>query len=415
MQPGDSPLSANAEFLIKETGRCVACGLCLPHCPTYRQTLSEADSPRGRIALVRAVAEQRLPLNRRFAEHIDLCLTCRACENACANHVRFGAIVDGVRPAVEAARSRPRWQKWLRRLAFNFVSHPRRLERLGPMLRGYRRSGMRQLMSRALDGTLLEAAEQLLPRLPAPVRWKNYYPALGIPQGEVALFLGCAARLLDVETLRSAVYVLTRLGYGVRVPGSQTCCGALHRHAGDPAGADALAERNRQAFRDASVVIAAASGCGAELGEYGEHGTALAVQDVSEFLVGASGWDRVELAPLDATVAVHDPCTLRNVMHRASDSYRLLERIPGTVVEPLAGNEHCCGAAGTYFLTQPEMARALREEKISAVRATKARYLATSNFGCAMHLTAGLAGVDIEAVHPVTLLARQMGFRHDRD
>jgi glycolate oxidase iron-sulfur subunit len=141
------------------------------------------------------------------------------------------------------------------------------------------------------------------------------------------------------------------------------------------------------------------------------------VRDISEFLVEAGGWEEAGITPLAEKVAVHEPCLMRNVLHCQGKPYDLLRRIPGATVVPLAGNDQCCGAAGTYFLTQPDMAASLLADKIEAVKASGARILATSNIGCAMHLAAGLkaAGIEIEVVHPITLLARQMGFDNDKD
>jgi glycolate oxidase iron-sulfur subunit len=232
----------------------------------------------------------------------------------------------------------------------------------------------------------------------------------------VGLFLGCVARALDNETLSASIFVLNRLGYTVHVPAGQACCGALHANQGEPEQAHAFAQRNLAAFQGMNLdaVISTATGCGAALKEYPPE-FAGRVQDVSEFLAGAS-WEGVEIAPLAGVVAVHEPCSMRNVLHCEGAPYALLRTIPDLALLPLAGNDQCCGAAGSYFLTQPVMAGRLLDDKIRAVKASGANYLVSSNIGCALHLAMGIreAGMAIEVLHPITLLARQMGFDNEQ-
>jgi len=383
--------------------RCVSCGLCLPHCPTYRKTLSEADSPRGRIVLMQGVLERRIPANERFLAHLDLCLACRACENVCPNNVEYGRLINGVRGIVEQSRRRSVLQRLGRRVLMDVVAtRPAMMRLVGGALRAWQ----------AMAGGLLRVGARLPQLRPQPV-WKAVYPATGKVRGEVGLFLGCVARVADVETLTATIFVLNRLGYTVRVPSGQGCCGAMHESLGEPEKVRAFEGQNLLAFAGVNVeaVISTATGCGAALKSYPPD-FADRVRDISEFLAEAGGWEEAGIAPLAEKVAVHEPCLMRNVLHCQDKPYDLLRRIPGATVVPLAGNDQCCGAAGTYFLTQPDMAASLLADKIEAVKAGGARILATSNIGCAMHLAVGLkaAGIEIEVVHPVTLLARQMGF-----
>lgn len=423
MDPSDLPIQPAGSDLIDKASRCVACGLCLPHCPTYRKTLSEADSPRGRIALMRGVLEGRIPPNGRFAEHIDLCLTCRACEAACPNGVAYGRLVDGVRSFVDMRRASGSRGQCLRDLAMReLATRPARLQILARMLRLYQRSGLQRLLrgTGVLDALSLGELEAQLPPLARRVRWRRVYPAAGRERGAVALFLGCVARITDVATLQAAIFVLNRLGYTVHVPARQTCCGALHQHSGESDKAAELARQNLSAFEGLKLagVISTASGCGAQLQEYhfvdGEDAAEFSAKviDVNAFLDRAEGWDGIEFRPLAGGIAVHEPCSQRNVMRATAHVYRLLRRIPQAVVEPLAGNDQCCGAAGTYFLDQPEMANRLLDDKIRAVSASGAHIVATSNVGCAMYFGSALRGMslNIEVAHPVTILARQMGF-----
>ncbi len=412
---GESPATRG---LIALADRCVQCGLCLPHCPTYVKTLSEADSPRGRIALIRAVAEGRLATNQRYDEHIDLCLSCGACEAACPNQVSFGALLDEARAQKESLVRRTLPQRLLRKWAFSLLSHPNWVRRSVSVLRVYQLSGLQRLVRRSglLCKLGVDQLDSQLPRLPKPVIWHEHYPAVGTQRGDVGLFLGCVARSVDTTTLNAAIYVLTRLGYGVRVPREQGCCGALHRHAGEACAADDLENANLRAFSRVKLltIVSTTSGCHASLNAKRAEGSALAsFTDINRFLTDAHGWEAVAIAPLEASIVVHDPCTLRNKLNGQAYPYQLLERIPGITIETLSGNEMCCGAAGSYLLTQPEMAGSLLRDKIAALKGSAATILCTSNIGCALHLAAGMrsVGLTLEVLHPVTVLARQMGFR----
>jgi glycolate oxidase iron-sulfur subunit len=372
--------------LLEQTGRCVACGLCLPHCPTYRKTQSEADSPRGRILLTQAVVQGVLPMNEKYMAHIDLCLTCRSCETACPNHVPYGEIVDLARAMISEKRPLTLSQRIAGRLAANPV--------------WWRIGGMSLCFANLLGLNKLIPA---IPTVERQYRFKTRYDAAK-SIGDVSLFLGCATSALDAQTLAASIFVLNRLGYTVHIPSEQTCCGGLHLQAGDKASADALEQRNKAAFGEMPI-LAVASGCGARLIETMPD----RVQDISAFLAKASGWDNVAIAPLAATIAVQDPCSLRNGLKAEKHPYTLLKRIPSADVKPLPGNAQCCGGAGSYMLMQPDMANRLRDDKISACQTINPQYLATSNISCALHLAKGL-GDNVKIAHPVWIVAQQMGF-----
>lgn len=375
--------------LLAETGRCVACGLCLPHCPTYHKTQSEADSPRGRILLTQAVVQGILPVNEKYMEHMDLCLTCRACELACPNHVEYGKIADHARSMIQQQRP----SSWRERLALHFVGNKPLLRLSGRMLR------LATLMR-------LNRLLPLLPATPAQRRWKAIYPAPNA-RGEVFLFLGCASSVLEADTLAASIFVLNQLGYTVRTPSQQTCCGGLHKQAGHSA--QHLEQKNQSAF-DAPhslPILSIATGCGSRLHELMPE----RAMDIAAFLAQATGWDNIKLAPLAAKIAVHEPCSLRNVLRSEASLYHLLKRIPDAEVLPLPGNAQCCGGAGAYTLTQPEMANRLRDDKIGLIHKTAPDYLVTSNIGCALHMAGGLTQDQVIVIHPVLLLAKQMGFK----
>lgn len=381
-----------SQNVILEAERCVSCGLCLPNCPTYRKTLSEADSPRGRIALMRGASRGDIPVNARFVHHIDLCLDCRACERACPNQVAYGSILRAMRGQVEAAKRQGMLEMLFRRSALYLLSHPEKLEEFG----------LRYLASpvRGFLPAKLKKLDAMLPKKPARAPRPSIYPAIGEKQGDVGLFLGCVARISDSVTLKASIYVLNRLGYTVHVPRGQTCCGALHARLGEDE--NPLVERNRDAFSKVEKIVCASSACTAELLQQFPG----RVLDISLFLNEARGWEKLEIAPLDAKIAVHDPCSLRNSLRGEAQPYRLLERIPNAKIIPLPGNGQCCGSAGSYFLTQPEMANALMDDKMELMKGSDADVVATSNVGCAMSFSAR----GLKVLHPVALLAYQMGF-----
>lgn len=417
-------VSAGSTFSPQaEAGRCVACGLCLPHCPTYRKTLSEADSPRGRIMLMSAVLEGTLQANPRFFAHLDQCLTCRACESACPNHVPYGRLVNRVRAASASARKRGIVPRALRRLALDrLVANPAGLAWWARALRVWQRLGGRRWarLAGGLGWSRLGDLADALPELPAQAAWRSPYPATAEARGTVALFLGCVARALDVETLRATIFVLNRLGYTVEVPSGQTCCGALHATQGETDKAAALAEENAAAFAGGGwdAVIVTASGCAAAMRDYPQTAGVVAgafagkVREIGEFLADVD-WEGVEIRPLTGKIAVHEPCSQRHVLHGQAALLKVLQRIPGMTAGALDGNDQCCGAGGAYQLTQPEMSQALLADKVAAMRASAAGKVVSPNLGCALHLAAGArrAGLALEVVHPVLLLARQMGYR----
>lgn len=409
--------------------RCVKCGLCTPHCPTYALERDEAESPRGRIALMQGLAAGMLAPGERLITHLDNCLGCRACERVCPAGVPYGELLDATRDHLEAARSRSWPGRLLRAALFGAVARPRRLRALSRALRLYQRCGLQRLArgSGLLKRLRLARLEARLPPLPGRAKWSARYPAPAKERGRVALFTGCISEVADQPTLHAAVRVLNALGYAVDVPQGQTCCGALHQHNGASAEALALARANLRAFAEADAVVYVASGCGAQLAEYPLLGWASSVErevaatlagrvhEISDFLHHCD-WSEVSLAPLPAPVAVHVPCTQRNVLRQPDSAERLLRRIPELDIRPLPGNERCCGAAGSHVLSHPEMADALRRPKLDALLAARPRYLATTNIGCALHLADGLrgAGAPVEVVHPVVLIERQLTGRESR-
>lgn len=387
------------------------CGLCLPHCPTYRKTASEAESPRGRISLIQGLIAGKLDADDTLRTHLDNCLLCRACENACPSQVAFGSLMDEARSALGPNPNAPEQRIPLQQLATDKKLQRREANKLWLSDRtGLRALGRGLGITHALG---LERFEQLAPSIERPHDWQDYYPAHKEQRGDVALFTGCFGDMFDQATLSAAIAVLNACGYGVHVPAAQTCCGALHEHGGQHAQAQQLAQQNAATFNALKIeaVISCASGCGSQLSEYkNKIGQALPVEDISQFLARIEWPSSRQLRPLAQTVAVHEPCSLRNVLKQTQPVYTLLGRIPQLKVTPLDGNQFCCGAAGSYMIDHPDMADQLRNDKVSATKQASPDILVSSNIGCALHIAAGLRQdrQRVEVIHPVQLLARQL-------
>lgn len=427
---------ATAARLLAEAGelayRCIRCGFCLPACPTYGQTLLEPESPRGRIALVRAASQGALALAD-VRPHLDLCIGCRACETACPAGVPYGAILERARAAIE--REVPR--RWAARLAREWgvgrlLGSPRMLRLARWALWAYGAVGVRRLVRAAgllerLSPALAEL-EAVLPPVPPP--WRAPVPARGarggaadpVPgaasvdgrgfRGRVALFLGCVQEVALSEVSRAAMRVLQAAGFEVVVPPGQGCCGAVHAHAGQLDRARRQAMRNLEAFERVPVdwIVTVAGGCGAQLEEYphllagapeeggsgrGEGSRrwverarrfAQKVRDFSELVADAP---LPPLGRLEGVVTYQDSCHLRHVQKVVDPPRRLLQRIPGLRFVELPEAERCCGAGGIYNLTQPAMSAQVLERKMAHVRATGATILAVANTPCHLQLLVG--------------------------
>ena len=387
---------------IADLDACVACGLCLPHCPTYRVTRDETASPRGRIAAMRAVADGASTPDDELISYLDLCLVCRACEDVCPSHVPFGKVMERARAQAEPLRSRrARVTRWV---GFHWIlPHPsliRVLVAASPLVRPF--------LSRRTRA-LLPPRTFPFARLPSTTD-----PPDGVRvRGTVSLLAGCAQDRWFHDVNQATIRVLARNGWRVNVPRGQACCGALAAHNGRLAVARRLARRTRHAFAGADVIVVNAAGCSAHMKSYEEldEGDPIPVRDLMEFL------DEEGLAArpgaLAETVAYHDPCHALRAQQIRAQPRRVLEHIEGLTVSEILDGDQCCGAAGIYNVTQPEMSDTLMRQKAEAVAATGARIVASANPGCTMQLIAGLRalGVAAEVVHPVELLDRAYGSR----
>lgn len=394
---------------LDEIRKCVHCGICLPQCPTYQVLGQEMDSPRGRIYLMRAVAEGRLGLTRTVQRHLDLCLGCRACETACPSGVRFGSLLEDARAQLRRDGPAPRGRLF-RWLAFRLFPEPRRL---GAALRVYTRSGLRAAVR--ATGVLrlfprLAAMDALVGDVPQPLALPALVPAEGPARGRVGLLTGCVQRHLFPGVNRDTARLLALAGYDVVVPHTQGCCGALELHAGRLDACAARARALAAAFPDdLDFVVTNAAGCGAAMKDYARHAPELAdfaarVRDASEVLAEAD----LPLGPLDLTVTYQDACHLVHGQRVRVEPRALLRRIPGLKLVELADSDVCCGSAGVYNLLEPRTARALLDRKLARILESGAQVVAAANPGCLLHLAQGCRAraLDVALVHPVELLAR---------
>ncbi|MDQ7844761.1 MAG: heterodisulfide reductase-related iron-sulfur binding cluster [Armatimonadota bacterium] len=406
-------------LLIPELDQCVHCGLCLPQCPTYRVTALETESPRGRIHLVRAAGEGRIAPGARFAEHIYLCLMCRACETACPSGVKYGRIAEAAR-AVLGPPGSPLGRATVSLVLRQVFPFPRRLRLLARLLRFYQRSGLRAL-ARLLPGRLRQA-EALLPPIPAEffTPEAEVLPALGPRRARIGLLQGCVMPLLFGAVNAATVRVLRRNGCEVVIPGAQGCCGALNLHNGETVAMKAMARRNIDVFLNARVdaVVVNAAGCGAAMKEYGhllrddpayaEKAAQFSrlVQDASEFLadLGLVG----PLGPVPLTVTYQDPCHLAHGQKVRAQPRRLLTAIPGLRLVEMEASDRCCGSAGIYNVTHAAMSGALLEEKLVSIERTGAEAVVAPNPGCMVQLLSGVRrrGLKMPVYHLLDLLDR---------
>ncbi|MGW8311008.1 MAG: (Fe-S)-binding protein [Thiogranum sp.] len=394
---------------LSATQRCVKCGLCLPHCPTFQLTGNEADSPRGRISLMQMLDQPESDWSPGLFRHLDQCLLCHACEAMCPSNVPYDALMDLARERLETGRHRSLAQRLVRAAGLGLLTSGSGRRITAVVLGVMRAVGVRRLVR--LPG-MPERARRLLKLIPAPVpRGRPPEDVAGSARlGQINLFTGCTGKLFDRTTLRSTRHLLGRLGYRVITPDGQGCCGALHQHNGEPRKAGQLAAANRAAFgTNADPIVTCASGCCAQLRNYtGLYPEADAfsqrVTDIMAFIAEHHA-GALRLKPLQAKVALHLPCTQRNVLGQEA-LLRVLGWIPGLelmIVNPEGG---CCGAAGSYMLAQPELADRLGAAMVERVLATDARILLTTNIGCSLQLAAGIRQQvhELEVMHPVTLL-----------
>jgi glycolate oxidase iron-sulfur subunit len=410
--------------LDEKTSKCIRCGFCLDACPTFRLTGQETKSPRGRIYLVRSWREGVISFDDDVVEALDTCLGCRACETACPSNVEYGAILEMARAHIEEARLRPGTQSFARAQLLKTLTSP------GLMAASLKAAGLfGRLTGGKMPGfaaKLLSGSDSAAIALPQPQGEARVHtlpersPAKGPKRHTVGILAGCVMRVLFGGVNAATVRVLQQNGCEVVAPRAAECCGALHLHCGFEEDARARMRALLDAFapvmNELDAVIINSAGCGSTLKEYGELladdpayrekacAFAAKARDVSEWLmeIGLNSPTR----PLNATVSYHDACHLAHGQRIRQQPRQLLQQIPGLKLVEMEESDTCCGSAGVYNITEPQMARRLLDRKIANLKATGASIIATGNPGCLAWIQQGAkeAGLNLRICHPVELL-----------
>jgi glycolate oxidase iron-sulfur subunit len=407
-----APINLSLHVRTEDLATCISCGLCLNDCPTYRVLDDEADSPRGRVQLIRQLVSSTGPADDAVAGHLEACLVCRACETACPSGVPFGRIMEGAREELRERETPRVLAKTVRRIGLQTITKQGRLRVATRLLDLYVRSGAQRAVraTRLLPKRLATMESLAMKAEGTPYRLAQRADA------DTAFFAGCIMRTAFGETERATVRMLERSGKRVSACEEQTCCGALHAHAGDGETARELARLNIDAFSgsDAPIVVNAA-GCGAHLKAYGEvlagdpawseraKAFGARVRDASQ-AVAPSGVTAG--APRPIRVVYQDACHLAHGQKIRREPRALLAAVPNVTIVPIADAERCCGSAGIYNLTHPEVAGELQRQKVAAILAARPDVVVSANPGCILQVQAGLraAGSDVPVLHLMRFL-----------
>ncbi|MGZ5051840.1 MAG: (Fe-S)-binding protein [Methylobacter sp.] len=392
-------------FYIPDADECRRCGICVTGCPTFRLFGIDEETPRRRLRSLAKLLEDQA-LEPEELDHLDNCLQCRACELVCPSRMAYGELFDA---GLAKLHVKPSWQA---KLGLALVMRKQLRQWLLPLLTLYLRSGMQKPLraSGLLDKLNLTTAEGLACE-PALTGLSGIYPVKTAKlRGRVALFTGCLAEHFDRDTQLAAINLLNAIGYEVVVPAEQNCCGAMHRHNGLPA--QNLIEQNLAAFHalEVEAVLYSASGCGAMLASYRGDDPDISdwfqrsLLDINGFLLDRWPED-LQLSARSLNVAVHEPCSQRNVLKNGKTVYALLKKIPDLNIEPLPDNGMCCGAGGSYMLTHPDNADQLRQMKRQTIAGCGADCVVSGNFGCSFYLNAERSAEQPKLISPLQLLA----------
>ena len=409
--------------------QCMHCGMCLPDCPTYDATKLERNSPRGRIALMRAIADGELEATRTFGEEMYFCLGCLACMTSCPAGVNYAELFEHARAEVEAQKvlANPK-RSFIRRWTIGWLFMDLKwLRFVGWWMRLYQRSGLQRLLRavglmRLLPKNLREMEAMtptVQPKFSAAIIDETT-PAVGEKKHRVAMLVGCAQDLIFSDVNRDTVEVLAENSCEVHTPRNQNCCGSLHAHNGEWGLAQQLARRNIDQFPpdDYDAIITNAGGCGGHLKHYAKlladdakyearaHAWDAKVKDVHEWLADI-GIKIPKSNGSETNVTYHESCHLCHGQGITKQPRALLSTIPGVNLTELPEANWCCGSAGVYNITQPEMADQLLRRKVGHIKSTKSEVVATANPGCLLQVQNGCdrEGLNIRVAHPVSLLA----------
>lgn len=427
----DAPCQSVSNYLWKDApdekkwADCVHCGMCLESCPTYEITGQEQHSPRGRVHLIKSVAEGKISVNEQFTDPVFACLDCRACTTACPANVDVGGLIEEARGQIRQAMPLTGWKGMISKFFLKeLFPHSHRLEAAGSLLKLYQKSGMQKMMRTTgmlnMMPTHLAEMEHVMPKITRSVRKKykkkRVLKAKAERKAEVAFLTGCIMDVMFSDINEATLNVLRRNGNDVVIPPSQTCCGALHVHAGDRDMGRQLAKKNIEAFQHADTVIVNAAGCGCMLKEYPElfreedqewlekaEVFAEKVQDISKYLHD-TGY-RPPQTTLHKRITYHDACHLAHGQGVREEPRDILLSIPGVEMVHMANADRCCGSAGIYNLTNPDMAGAVLQSKMEHVP-HDVEMISMGNPGCMLQMALGVKkyGRSQQIVHTVQLL-----------
>ncbi|WP_059173752.1 (Fe-S)-binding protein [Bacillus sp. FJAT-27445] len=392
---------------------CMRCGFCLPSCPTYIESgFQETHSPRGRIALMKAVADGLIEPGEDFERSLDLCLGCRACETVCPSGVRYGSLLEEARDIISSNKTYSFGVNVARKAAFKgLFPHQDRMRSVAGLIGFYQRSGLQTAVRKLgfinLFPESLASMEKILPDVPPMKELKNrpeYMPAIGKRTMRVAFFRGCLMDTMFLETNNATLKLLQLAGCEVVIPNSQACCGALHGHYGEKNSAKEMAKKNIEAFEGtgADYIISNAGGCGGFLIDYGHllqndkdwrtraEIFSSKIKDLSEVLIEAGFLGKVDLELPSQVVTYQDSCHLLNAMKTASAPRTLLMAIKGAEYREMAEADRCCGSAGIYNIIESEMSMKVLDYKMEKAKDTHAAAIVTANPGCLLQMKLGI-------------------------
>ena len=390
--------------IIADSDRCVMCGLCLPHCPTFSIEHNEADSPRGRILLAKAIAKQQLKPDEGARTHLESCLHCLHCERVCPAKVPYGKLIDNAKHYLYQERQTTPLPLWLKLI---IASH--RLRFLFALfIKLYQYSGTQTMMRRwrlFKRSTSASWDAMLAKRYHIPT--VEPHPTIHPEHKIVALFTGCIATISDQNTLKAARKLLKAAGFKVQSNNRQHCCGAIHQHVGDAKYAQCLMLKNSEVFKSDIPFVSCASGCGGQLQQY-DNEISTRHYDIHTFLVEHA--KHLVFRELSETIALHTPCSMQNILGQHEMPKQILSLIPNLSIVSLEPKTTCCGAAGIQILQKQAQGNALADDIINAMKKVNTNTLLTSNVGCAMHLRRRIwqRKLKYEVMHPVVLLHKQL-------
>jgi len=407
-----APIILSSHVRGEDLATCISCGLCLNDCPTYRVLGDEADSPRGRVQLIRQMVTTVGPVDDQVAEHLEACLVCRACETACPSGVPFGRIMEGAREELRERERPRRVAQAIRRIGLGTITDQGRLRIVTRLLDLYVRSGAQRVVRAS---RLLPKRLRTMESFAMESEGRPYRP-VERADADTAFFAGCIMRTAFGDTQRATVRMLERGGKRVTACEEQTCCGALHAHSGDGETARELARLNIDAFSGSEApIVVNAAGCGAQLKAYGEllagdpawteraDAFSARVRDASQAVPPAAVQSA---AARPIRVVYQDACHLAHGQKIRREPRALLAAVPNVTIVPIADAERCCGSAGIYNLTHPEVAGELQRQKVAAIIAARPDIVVSANPGCILQVAAGLraAGSDVPVVHLMRFL-----------